>query len=925
MFANRVLAPAGQASVVKKHAKSAPCLQNVNAPHRQSTHRINRTAQSISTLPRNVPVHASRSLCVKLNAAATAEVSSGSLQGCPRGAQWQVHKFGGTCMSTADRIRAAAKLVMDDPAQSKVVVVSAMGSHPTSPVKVTDLILNMISKAAKQDAAFLVDLAALQEKHVETAKLLLGEGPELTKFVAKLLDDIGNLKAMLQAICIAGMATDAFADFVVGHGELWSAQLFAACCQQMGSRAAFMDTREVLVVSPTSDGASVDLHEDVSNTRLDKWFQAQSGCPDIVVATGFIAKNPQGQATTLRRNGSDFSATIMGALFRCAHITIWTDVDGVYSADPRKVPEAVCLSSLAYHEAWELAYFGANVLHPRTTLPAMKYSIPITIRNFFNLGAPGTKITDADSDAIESDGKVTVKGFATIDNVCLINVEGTGMVGVPGIASAIFSTVRDAGVNVIMISQASSEHSVCFAVKASEGDLAVSVLNKRFADAVAAGRVSAVQQINSCSVLAAVGQGMVARKGVAATMMGALAKANVNIKAIAQGSSEYNITVLIDQTDSVRALRAVHARFYLSDVPIGVGLVGPGLIGATLLTQLSEQAKQLREEFNIDLRVLGIASSSRMLLSERGVDLSNWKEEFEAKSQPVDLAKFGEHLSQSYVPNSSIVDCTASDVPPTHYLQWMKQGHHIITPNKKLGSGPLDRYNAIRREQRNSYVHFFYEGTVGAGLPIIGTLKHLLETGDRIIRIEGIFSGTLSYIFNTFGPGRPFSEVVAQAKAAGYTEPDPRDDLNGTDVARKVAILARECGLMVELDDIPVQSLVPEPLRAVQSSTEYMERLPQYDADMEAQLKEAEEAGECLRYVGVVDCEGKAGSVELRRYPKSHPFAQLQGSDNIIAFTTARYFRQPLIVRGPGAGADVTAGGVFSDLLRLAAYLGAPS
>jgi len=826
-------------------------------------------------------------------------------------------------MSTADRIRAAAELMLKEKGPN-CVVLSAMGSHPTSRVKVTDLILNMIKKASLQDANFLINLAELQEKHVDTAKQLLGPTPELTKFVSLLMDDISNLKAMLQAMSIAGMSNESFSDFVVGHGELWSARLFYLLCKQQGADVAFMDTRDVLVVTPTSDGTSVDLNEEVSKKKLQEWTEL-NGKRKLIVATGFIAKNTLGQATTLRRNGSDFSATILGALFRSQHITIWTDVDGVFSADPRKVPEAVCLPSLTYHEAWELSYFGANVLHPRTTLPAMKYQIPITIRNFFNQEAPGTRVSDVGSDADYYRSKVTVKGFATIDDVTLISVEGTGMVGVPGIASSIFSAVRDAGVNVIMISQASSEQSICFAVNKHDGDVAVQVLEEKFASSIAAGRVSAIEAIRHCCVLAAVGQGMVAHKGVAATMMSALAKANVNIKAIAQGSSEYNITVLIDQADSERSLQAVHSRFYLSDVPIGVGIVGPGLIGGTLIRQLKEQREQLKREFNIDLRLLGIASSKKMLLCETGVNLDTWKEDFETNSVPCDLEKFGEYLANHYIPNRAIVDCTASDAPAQKYASWMEKGIHIVTPNKKMGSGPLDQYRAVRKLQREGYIHFFYEGTVGAGLPVLGTLKHLVETGDKIIKVEGILSGTLSYIFNTFGDGRPFSEIVKDAKAKGYTEPDPRDDLNGTDVARKVCILARESGLMLELNDVPVQSLVPEPLRAVASADEYMKRIPDFDAEMDKKLKEADAAGECLRFVGVVDVSNGKGSVELRRYPKSHPFAQLQGSDNILSFTTQRYFKQPLIIRGPGAGADVTAAGVFSDLLRLAAYLGAPS
>ncbi|GMH34042.1 hypothetical protein BSKO_01876 [Bryopsis sp. KO-2023] len=858
---------------------------------------------------------------IQTNAAVAADAPVETSTECPRGPQWQVHKFGGTCMATPELITEAAKLVYDDSAEKKVMVVSAMGSHATSPVKVTDLILRMIEKASKQDVGFMLDLAALQEKHVTAAKGLLGDGPDLNQFLGTLLDDMSNLKAMLQAISIAGVVTDAFSEFVVGHGELWSAQLTAAACRKLGANAVFLDARDVLVVTPTADGTSVDVNYLTSNKNLDKWW-SNNGSPDIIVATGFIARNPAGQATTLRRNGSDYSATIFGALFNSSKITIWTDVDGVFSADPRKVSEAFCLDDLSYHEAWELSYFGASVLHPRTTIPAMKDNVPITIRNFFNQEAPGTVIREEKED---SDGKSSVKGFATIDDVSIVSLEGTGMAGVPGIASRVFSAMRDSGINVIMISQASSEQSICFAVKGDDGEFAVRVLRSRFSDQIQDGTVSKVSKMDDCCVLAVVGQRMANRKGMAATMMSALAKSNVNIKAIAQGSSEYNITVVIDQKDSAKALRSVHSRFYLSQVVIAVGLVGPGLVGGTFLQQIKDQMKQLREDLNIELQVHGICSSKKMIFNSEGIDLdSNWQEDLE-KGEDADLDKFSDGLSASYAANSVIVDATASDVPPSYYLSWIKKGIHIITPNKKLGSGSLQRYNDVRHTQRESFIHWFYEATVGAGLPVIATLKHLTETGDKIKKVEGIFSGTLSYIFNEFSEGQKFSDIVKKAKENGFTEPDPRDDLAGMDVARKVVILAREAGLMMELEDVPIQSLVPEPIKDTASVDEFMQRLPEFDSDMSKQMEEASAAGECLRFVGVVDCENGEGRVELRRFPKGHPFTQLTGSDNIISFTTERYFKQPLIVRGPGAGAEVTAGGIFSDLLRLAAYLGAAS
>ncbi|KAM7256040.1 hypothetical protein ACFE04_011781 [Oxalis oulophora] len=835
----------------------------------------------------------------------------------PKGDMWSVHKFGGTCVGTSQRIKNVSEIVMSDDSERKLVVVSAMS-------KVTDMMYELISKAQSRDDSYLVALDAVFEKHKLTATDLL-DGDELVSFLSRLHHDITNLKAMLRAIYIAGHATESFTDFVVGHGELWSAQMLAAVVRKNGLDCTWMDTRDVLIVNPTSAN-QVDPDFMASEKRLEQWYSEKAA--KIIIATGFIASTPENIPTTLKRDGSDFSAAIMGALVRAGQVTIWTDVDGVYSADPRKVSEAVILKTLSYQEAWEMSYFGANVLHPRTIIPVMRYDIPIVIRNVFNLSAPGTMICRPSAiEHEESQGCVgLVKGFATIDNLALVNVEGTGMAGVPGTASAIFSAVKDVGANVIMISQASSEHSVCFAVPEKEVKAVAEALQSRFRQALDAGRLSQVAIIPNCSILASVGQKMASTPGVSATLFNALAKANINIRAIAQGCSEYNITVVLKREDCIRALRAVHSRFYLSRTTLAMGIVGPGLIGATLLDQLRDQAAVLKEEFNIDLRVMGITGTRKMLLSDAGIDLSRWRDLLKENGEAADLKRFAEHVhGNHFIPNTVLVDCTADTNVASYYYDWLRKGIHVITPNKKANSGPLDQYLRLRALQRQSYTHYFYEATVGAGLPIISTLRGLLETGDKILRIEGIFSGTLSYLFNNFVGEQSFSEVVSEAKQAGYTEPDPRDDLSGTDVARKVIILARESGLKLELSDIPVQSLVPEPLRACTSVEEFMQKLPQFDEAVAAERQTAEDAGEVLRYVGVVDTVNQKGQVELRRYKKDHPFAQLSGSDNIIAFTTSRYKEQPLIVRGPGAGAQVTAGGIFSDILRLASYLGAPS
>ncbi|XP_057751305.1 bifunctional aspartokinase/homoserine dehydrogenase 1, chloroplastic-like isoform X1 [Arachis stenosperma] len=836
----------------------------------------------------------------------------------PKGDTWSVHKFGGTCVGTSQRIKNVADIIIKDDSERKLVVVSAMS-------KVTDMMYDLINKAQSRDENYVAALDVVLEKHTQTAHDLL-DGDHLASFLSQLHQDINNLKAMLRAIYIAGHATESFTDFVVGHGELWSAQMLSLVIRkQNGVDCKWMDTREVLIVNPTSSN-QVDPDYSLSQQGLEKWYSLNPA--KVIIATGFIASTPQNIPTTLKRDGSDFSAAIMGALFRARQVTIWTDVDGVFSADPRKVSEAVILKTLSYQEAWEMSYFGANVLHPRTIIPVMRYGIPIIIRNIFNLSAPGTKICHPSviEDEDKQDLQNFVKGFATIDNLALVNVEGTGMAGVPGTASAIFGAVKDVGANVIMISQASSEHSVCFAVPEKEVKAVAEALQSRFRQALDAGRLSQVAVVPNCSILAAVGQKMASTPGVSATLFNALAKASINVRAIAQGCSEYNITVVIKREDCIKALRAVHSRFYLSRTTIAMGIIGPGLIGSTLLDQLRDQASVLKEEFNIDLRVMGIISSKSMLLSESGIDLARWRELRDEKGEVANLDKFVHHVhGNHFIPNTAIVDCTSDSIIAGHYNDWLRKGIHVVTPNKKANSGPLDQYLSLRALQRQSYTHYFYEATVGAGLPIISTLRGLLETGDRILQIEGIFSGTLSYIFNNFKDGRAFSEVVAEAKEAGYTEPDPRDDLSGTDVARKVIILARESGLKLELSDIPVESLVPEPLRDCASAQEFMQQLPKFDQLLSKKQEEAENAGEVLRYVGVVDVTNKKGTVELRRYKKDHPFAHLSGSDNIIAFTTRRYQNQPLIVRGPGAGAQVTAGGIFSDILRLASYLGAPS
>ena len=826
---------------------------------------------------------------------------------------WVVHKFGGTSVADCARYKKVAALLDQEPGARKGIVVSAMSG-------VTDRLIELIELAKKQDGSYTDRLQELKQRHLETIQDLLPDEKFRAELITTLESDVDAIRDLLKAIRLSRGCSEQTLELIAGHGELWSARMLGAYLQSLRIPCRWLDAREVLVVKPGDTGPVVEW--EISRTKLNEWLKREP-VPYLVI-TGYIASTPDGVATTLKRNGSDFSASIFGSLLDASCITIWTDVDGVLSADPRKVPEAVILHEMSYQEAMELAYFGAKVLHPHTMAPALQKKIPIWIRNTFNPACPGTKIhqnSGKNGPKAQGDEPIRpVKGFATVDRVALVNLEGTGMIGVPGIANRLFASLREVGVSVIMISQASSEHSICFVVPEAQGALAKSTVEKAFHSEIQQGQIQSVELDLGCSILAAVGDNMVEVPGVAASFFKSLAKVGVSVRAIAQGSSERNISAVIPQAQATRALRAVHAGFYLSAQTLSVGVIGPGVIGSALLRQLEAQSEWLRTQFNIDLRVRGIATSKLMLLDEQRLPFKSWP----GNAVATDLELFTRHIHAEHLPHSVIIDCTSSEEIASRYAGWLERGIHVITPNKKANSGPLESYRRLRELGRKLRSHYLYEATVGAGLPVITTLRDLIQTGDQIIQVEGILSGTLSYIFNTFSKDSPFSQVVQEARKKGYTEPDPRDDLSGRDVARKLIILAREMGLGLELSDVAVQSLVPQALQNGLSADQFLAGLPAHDAEMAGLQAAAEARKEVLRYVGVVNPAGKS-FVELKRYPMSHPFARIQGTDNIIAFTTNRYRNQPLIVQGPGAGPEVTAGGIFADLLRLATYLGAPS
>ena len=810
------------------------------------------------------------------------------------------HKFGGSSLADAERIIHVARLLCareDDP---QIIVVSAMHG-------VTDALIGLVHAASGDPQAARAKLDALMQRHRDTARQLLGSAADTA--LRPLERDWDDLTALLRSVSLLGHPAADLLDYVQGLGEVWSAQLLCAALAASGEDVAWLDAREVLVVTPSTLGVGVDWAR--SGQRLAEW-RARHPARRIVV-TGFVARTGDGRPTTLGRNGSDYSGAIFARLFATSELHIWTDVDGVLSADPRLVPEAVLLPRMSYDEAFELAYFGAKVVHPSTMSPVLAAGIPVYVRNTFRPELPGTRIgPERDLD------NGPVKGLTIAPAMALVEVEGTGMIGVPGTAERVFGALRQAGVSVVMIAQASSEHSICCAVRAADAERAVQVLRETFARELDAGLVQSIEAETGVAVLAAVGDGMAGHPGVAARLFAGLAHAEVNVRAIAQGGSERNISVAIREDDARRALRAVHAGFWLSPQTLSIGLIGPGNVGAALLDQLAAAAPRLREKHQLDLRLRAICGSKRMQLSEPGLDWSGWRDGFAEAAQPLDLDVLVAHVSAPHLPHRMIIDCSASAEIAAHYPKWLAAGIHVVTPNKQAGSAPLTQYRATRAAAKHGY--WRYEATVGAGLPVIGTLRDLIDTGDEILAIEGIFSGTLSYLFNSFDGRRPFSQLVLEAKAKGYTEPDPRDDLSGLDVARKLVILAREWGKEIELGDIALQGLVPDALAGLDRDT-FLARIGEMDTALEARRAAAAARQHVLRFVARVDGEGaQVGLVEL---PQAHAFAHLKPTDNVVQFTTARYRENPLVVQGPGAGPEVTAAGVFADLLRVAQGLGA--
>jgi aspartokinase/homoserine dehydrogenase 1 len=813
----------------------------------------------------------------------------------------KVLKFGGSSVQTPERIRNVIAIVKADP-QARVVVCSAFGG-------ITDQLIATAKSAEKGDENYKILFKEIEKKHIEAAKELI-EIKRQSSVVAQVKNMLNDLEELLEGIFLLRELSKRTLDNIVSFGERFSCYVISEYAKDAGLDAAYLDTRKVIKTNSNFTNAAVDFS---ITDKLIQDYILQN--PALQVATGFIGSNAEGVTTTLGRGGSDYTVSIFGAALSASEIEIWTDVDGVMTADPRKVAQAFSVPTLTYEEAMELSHFGAKVIYPPTMVPALKKNIPILIRNTFNPVFKGSIIYNQSS----NDGKA-VKGITSISNIALLRVQGSGMVGVAGVSGRLFSALAKESISLILITQASSEHSICFAVKPEEAPMAVKLINEEFAVEIQRSEIDKVVAEYELSIVAIVGENMKKTSGVAGKMFQSLGKNGINITAIAQGSSELNISVVIRKEDEIKALRALHQAFFLSDTKvINVFIVGVGLIGSTLLKQVEEQKSYLLNEYNIDFKIIALANSRKKIFDANGIDLSVWKDRLHNSVENMSIEAFIQEMEQLNLPNSVFIDNTASPLIANFYDKILSASISIVTPNKIASSSGYKQYRTLKELAKKHDVVYLYETNVGAALPVISTLQDLVNSGDRIMKIEAVLSGTLSFIFNTFDKTRKFSAVVKEAKLKGFTEPDPREDLSCSDVARKILILTRECGYAMESTDVVIHGFIPENCLNAPSVEDFFIELEKSDAYFEEIRDKAEKEGKVLRCIARFE-NGKA-DIALQSVSREHPFYQLSGSDNIIAFTTARYPERPLLVKGAGAGAEVTAAGVFADMIRIANYL----
>ncbi len=815
-----------------------------------------------------------------------------------------VLKFGGTSVGSVESIKQVINIIEEHRRNETeiAVVFSAMGG-------VTNQLIEIGRMATNGNTDYSELVRRIEDRHFNVVKALIPV-KEQSKVFAGIRGVINELEDLLRGVSLIRELSARTLDLITSFGERLSTLAIAECIKSRGIAAQFCDARTLIKTDDQFGHAEVNYT--LTNQLIQEYFAKTSA---LQLITGFIASTEKGETTTLGRGGSDYTASIIGAALNADIIDIWTDVDGMMTADPRKVPNAFNIPTITYAEAMELSHFGAKVIYPPSLQPAFARNIPVRVLNTFNPTHEGTVVSRT-----AERRQYTITGISSIDDIALVNVQGSGMIGVAGVSAKLFGVLARYRISVILISQASSEHSICFAIDPKSAERVKAILDDEFSVEMSHGHIDNITIERDLSVIATVGEGMKKSSGIAGKLFSVLGKNGVNIVAVAQGSSEINISVVINKNNLSKALNAIHNVFFQSEARVlNLYLVGTGLIGSTLLRQIRDQFDYLRNERLLKVCLVGVSNTKKMLLAPKGINLDDWRERVLTEGVTTSLPAFVEQIKYYNLPNSVFIDCT-SDKDIVQFYESLLDGNiSVVTPNKVANSGPYSEYRRLQRTALNRGVKFLYETNVGAGLPIINTLQGLMTAGDRFLKIEAILSGTLSYIFNTFKSGSKFVDVVREAKEKGYTEPDPREDLSGMDVARKILILAREAGFALEPEDVTIKNLLPQACIDAPSIAAFFDELENNNAYFESLLTEAEAQNEKLRYVATFE-NGKV-EIALKTVGADHPFYSLSGADNIVSFTTERYKERPLVVKGPGAGAEVTAAGVFADVVSIGSYL----
>jgi len=811
-----------------------------------------------------------------------------------------VLKFGGSSVANAERIKNIVSIVKPrlDAGEKLTIVFSAFGG-------ITDLLIEMSELASHGKDKYIALFHQFKDRHAEAARSLLS--PAAYNQVSVTLDENHDtLKDLLKGIFLVREVSPRTLDYVISFGERNANYIIAEAMNENDINAAYLDARKIIKTNKDFGAAKVNFK--LTDETIQQYYKENNDKVQIV--TGFIGSDVGGLTTTLGRGGSDYTAAILAGALHAEVLEIWTDVDGVLTCDPRKVKKAFTIPRLSYVEAMEMSHFGAKVIYPPTIQPALRKGIPIYIRNTFNPAFEGTLIHKEHDPSFKS----TIKGISSLGNLSLIRLQGSGMMGVPGVSARLFSALGKEKINVILITQASSEHSISIAITDKETKKAINAITEEFEKEIEDGLIDQVKAESDLCVVAIIGEQMKNVPGVAGRLFEGLGKNGINIVAIAQGSSELNISFVINKQDESKALNAIHDSFFLSDTKrIHVFMVGVGLIGGTLLKQIEEQKETLKAQNGLEITIAGLANTKKMVFAENGIDLHHWKSALDESQVVSDSQVFVEKMIEMNLSNSIFIDNTADGKIPDLYEQVFNASISVATPNKVAASSAYDQYNRLKQLAKRNNVQFLFETNVGAGLPVISTLRNLIQSGDNIIKIEAVLSGSVSFIFNSFDGSKPFSQLVTEAKELGYTEPDPRDDLSGADVARKITILAREAGYMVETSDVAINPILPERCLNAKDVASFFEILKEEDPYFTQLLQKAKADNGLLRFIAKAENGKISCGVEV--VGPDSPFYNLGGSDNMIVFTSQRYKQRPLVVRGPGAGAEVTAAGIFAEII----------